>query len=158
MLRIVLYGTLGFLVSGMVGLIAGAIFAGGPEAKADPLVAAAITFIGTSLSIALASWMNSVGNAKLESFSERPGIIYGIFASTLGGYAVFIAIRAFDPDNRFPLLALAVIGGGIIIFAYAGATLARSFNMPKNLSIGVALTAGLILASLIMAESLMNRT
>ena len=131
MFRTFLYGFLGFIIFGIVGIVVGSNVYGEDTSTSFNFLAGGITLVGTVGSILFARWMNNAGAGKLTQFSGHPKIDYGIWGAILGGIGAFKIARHLDPTDGMPLLDLI----GIALFIFLGAIIAvyiaRLLNLPS---------------------------
>lgn len=135
--RIILYSLLGFVVFTIIGFVIGVlIYGASPATQAPVLVTLVIVAItGTFFSGLFAHWMNIQGEQKLEQFSNRSKMIYGISGVVIGGLVSLSVARFLDHTNSHPGFDLLGITIGTILFGWIMLFIARRLNFSEKPSI-----------------------
>jgi hypothetical protein len=144
--RVVLYSILGFIIFGISGLLIVIPFSPG-ESSPDLAVAhiaavqighvaGLIALIGAILGALLASWMNVRGEAKLETFSKRPTMMYSLRGAVIGLWIGLLGsmwpLDTIDPGDRYAAFYIVGTGLCVVAGAYLGTYLARRYNLPAD--------------------------
>jgi len=127
-----MYGFLGFMIFGIVGIIIASQFYGDELFSATPfnLIVGGITLAGTIALVIFARWMNKSGNTRLISLAAHPEVDWGIIGAISGGYAAKRLAEYLDPTYSMRSLDLIGIFAGIILSAVVFTRIARKLDLP----------------------------
>ena len=150
MVRELLYGFLGFIIFGIIGVMAISILS--PSALSNSIypttaeqqaarhvfeLAGLIGLTGALVFVAFARWMNKRGEQVVENFSSRPKMIYGIIGSVIGIWIGFFIIRKFDPNDMAAGIDLLFEALCIVFCGWIGFRIARVLDLPTTGALGI---------------------
>jgi uncharacterized membrane protein YeaQ/YmgE (transglycosylase-associated protein family) len=135
-MRTTLYGVLGFLIFGIIGILIGSgMYPVNDPNSAGPIgwVALVIAIIGTIFAVWLARWMTTRGERKLENFQNRPQMIWGVLGAVFGGLVIIFLLRVLNPTNADPYgVVLVGIVVGIFLCGWATMHIARLLGLSNT--------------------------
>jgi uncharacterized protein YacL len=136
--RILLYGSLGFIIFSIVGIFVGdsvypainnsSLAIAHRAALESTKIVLLAGLLGALVSSLFAHWMNTRGEQKLEQFSSRPKMIYGIYGAVIGGLIASQLMFFFLPKDLSGL-PLLIIAASIFIGGIVGLRIARRFDL-----------------------------
>jgi len=135
--RDILYGVLGFLIFGIIGIMVGArMYSEVTEPGRVGEIAGLFAISGVGLSTVFAEWINKRGEASLERFSEMPTMMYTLRGAVIGlwiGLLPGLWVRSnFDPNDEYATFYILGTALCISVGAYVGTYLARRYNLPAD--------------------------